>query len=125
VAAGAVAAGARIRVLAALASTLAPTVALIEEEAAAAGRPVTVTATVVAGAWDRFEAGDLTGYHAAIAAAVAEIGDADVVVLAQASMAAAAPAAHPVPVLSSPRLGLRAAAALTGHRPTAADAAAE
>ena len=71
----------------------------------------------MAGAWDRSEASDPAGYHAAIAAAVARIGDADVIALAQASMAAAAPAAHPVPVLSSPRLGLRATAALAGRAP--------
>ncbi|MFJ9412019.1 aspartate/glutamate racemase family protein [Streptomyces sp. NPDC101393] len=124
-AAAAVAAGARITVLAALESTLGPTADLITEEAERAGREVTVRTVLVPGAWERFEAGDTEGCLAAVAAAVDEVRDADAIVLAQASMAAAAerpraagrPAADgatggaaPV-VLSSPRRGLRAAAA--------------
>ncbi|WP_224283967.1 arylsulfatase [Streptomyces sp. LS1784] len=100
-----------IAVIAALAGTVGPTVALIDEEAARSGRPVTVTATVVDGAWDRFESGDQTGYLTTIAAAVEAVDDADVIVLAQASMADAAHrTTTAVPVLSSPALGLRAAA---------------
>ncbi|MEV0459868.1 hypothetical protein AB0H89_32355, partial [Catellatospora methionotrophica] len=77
------------------------------------GRSVTVSARVICGAWDRFEAGDLDGYLDRIAAALGEVTDADVIVLAQASMAPAAERnATTVPVLASPRLGLRAAAAL-------------
>ncbi|MEU6866717.1 aspartate/glutamate racemase family protein [Streptomyces sp. NPDC046876] len=109
-AAAAVRTGSRIVVLAALESTLAPTVALLAEEAG--GRAVGVTARVVAGAWDRFEAGDGPGYLALVAAAVdaVSVADADVVVLAQASMAgAAALTITPVPVLASPSLGLTAA----------------
>ncbi|MFE7532473.1 arylsulfatase [Kitasatospora sp. NPDC057542] len=99
-----------IAVIAALAGTVGPTVALIDEEAARSGRPVTVTATVVDGAWDRFESGDQTGYLTTIAAAVEAVDDADVIVLAQASMADAAHrTTTAVPVLSSPALGLRAA----------------
>ncbi|MFC7303666.1 aspartate/glutamate racemase family protein [Streptomyces monticola] len=109
----AVAAGRRIAVVAALDSTLGPTLALVEEEAARAGRPVDVRTHVVAGAWERFEAGDREGYLGAVATAVDRITGADVIVLAQASMAdAAARTATRVPVLSSPRPGLRAAAAL-------------
>lgn len=112
-AAAAVAAGARITVLAALATALAPTTALIEEEAARAGRTVTVRAQVICGAWDRFEAGDADGYLDRVAAALAGVTDADVIVLAQASMAPAADrGATTIPVLASPRLGLRAAATL-------------
>jgi hypothetical protein len=103
----------RIVTLAALASTIEPTVALIEQEAARAGRTVAVTATLIQGAWSRFEAGDDHGYLEAVASAVSAVEDADVIVLAQASMAPAADrATGPVPVLSSPRLGFRAAAAL-------------
>ncbi|WP_269856108.1 aspartate/glutamate racemase family protein [Streptomyces sp. RPT161] len=101
-----------IVVIAALASTVSPTVALIEEEATQSGRSVTVTATVVDGAWDRFEGGDQAGYLTAIATAVEAVDDADVIVLAQASMADAAnQTMTAIPVLSSPALGLRAAAA--------------
>jgi hypothetical protein len=100
----------RIVVVAALHSTLAPTAALIRDEAA--GRETELRTVLVEGAWERFEAGDRDGYLAAVAAAVDGIGDADVIVLAQASMAAAAErTGSRVPVLSSPRPGLRAAAA--------------
>ncbi|MEU8080068.1 aspartate/glutamate racemase family protein [Catellatospora citrea] len=112
-AAAAVAAGPRITVLAALATTLAPTTALIEEEAARAGRPVTVSAQMICGAWDRLESGDLDGYLDRVAAALAGVTDADVVVLAQASMAPVTErGVTDIAVLASPRLGLRAAAAL-------------
>ncbi|MFD5436900.1 aspartate/glutamate racemase family protein [Kitasatospora sp. NPDC127067] len=111
----------RIAVIAALAGTLGPTTALVDEEAARSGRPVTVTATVVDGAWERFESGDRAGYLTAIAAAVEAVVDADAVVLAQASMADAAQrTTTAVPVLSSPALGLRAAAAAAVSRPAQA-----
>lgn len=87
-------------VLAALESTLAPTLALLAEEGVDDARAV-----VVDGAWERWEAGDLDGYHRLVADEAERHPDA-VVVLAQASMApAAAQAAHPR-VLASPRLGL-------------------
>ncbi|MFJ5679408.1 aspartate/glutamate racemase family protein [Streptomyces sp. NPDC093097] len=124
-AAAAVAAGPRIAVLAALESTLAPTTELIAEEARRAGRPARVHQVLVPGAWERFEAGDRAGYLAAVADAARrerDSGRADVLVLAQASMAPAAehlPAdgrpGREVPVLSSPRSGLRAAARLAGE----------
>ncbi|UQX04059.1 aspartate/glutamate racemase family protein [Streptomyces sp. RerS4] len=107
-AAEAVRAGPRIVVLATVESTLAPTGELLAEEAA--GRPVAVRARVVPGAWELFEAGDTAGYLAAVARAADAVTEADVVVLAQASMAdAAALVRTPLPVLSSPRLGLDAA----------------
>ncbi len=112
-AAAAVEAGPRITVLAALATTLAPTTSLIEQEAARAGRTVEVCAQVICGAWDRFEAGDLDGYLDRVTTALAAVTGADVIVLAQASMAPAAErGATAIPVLASPRLGLRAAASL-------------
>ncbi|MGV9564141.1 aspartate/glutamate racemase family protein [Streptomyces sp. NPDC003480] len=109
-AAAAVAAGPRIVVLAALASTLEPTVALIRDEAG--GRPVRVRTMVVEGAWDLFEAGDASGYVRAVALAADTVTDADAIVLAQASMASARRFARTVvPVLASPGPGLAAAAA--------------
>ena len=63
-------------------------------------------------AWAHFEQGDHTGYIAAIAECLRRAaGDADVIVLAQASMADAAAlcADLPILILSSPRLGLEAA----------------
>ncbi|CAL9369815.1 aspartate/glutamate racemase family protein [Streptomyces pilosus] len=111
----AVAAGPRVVVLAALESTLGPTVALIDEEAGRARRSVDVRTVPVEGAWERFEAGDEAGYVRRVAHAADEVTGADVIVLAQASMAPAAPlTTTPVPVLSSPRPGL--AAAVTAAR---------
>ncbi len=112
-AAAAVTEGPAVTVLAAVTSTLAPTAALLAEEAERAGRRIDVRTVVVDGAWERFEAGDRDGYLRLIAAAVerADADGADAVVLAQASMAdAAARCAVRVPVLASPRTGLRAAA---------------
>ncbi|MEU8432749.1 aspartate/glutamate racemase family protein [Streptomyces sp. NPDC029216] len=112
-AAEAVRTGPRIVVLATVESTLAPTGELIAEEAA--GRAVSVRTQVVEGAWERFEAGDTDGYLRAVADAADAVSDADVIVLAQASMAGAAALARTgVPVLSSPGPGL--AAALLGGR---------
>ncbi|MFJ8213369.1 aspartate/glutamate racemase family protein [Streptomyces sp. NPDC096033] len=107
-AAEAVRRGPRIVVLAALASTLGPTGELLAEEAG--GRPVTVRSQVVAGAWERFEAGDAEGYLEAVARAADAVEEADVIVLAQASMAGAARLTRTgLPVLSSPAPGLAAA----------------
>lgn len=111
-AAAAVAVGPRVAVVAALESTLEPTLALVEDEARAAGRPVTVSTLLAAGAWARFEAGDRDGFAAAVAAAADSVTGADVIVLAQASMAPAQGlTTTSVPVLSSPRPGLAAGAA--------------
>ncbi|MEV5760858.1 aspartate/glutamate racemase family protein [Streptomyces tendae] len=111
-AAAAVAAGPRVLVLAALESTLAPTAALIEEEARRAGRPVELRTRVVDGAWSRFEAGDGEGYLRRVTDAADSVTGADVIVLAQASMAPARDATRvSVPVLASPAPGLAAGAA--------------
>ncbi|MFE2846157.1 aspartate/glutamate racemase family protein [Streptomyces scopuliridis] len=106
----AAAAADRVVVVAALDSTLGATVALIRQEAGE--RSIEVRTVLVEGAWERFEAGDRDGYLDAVAAAVDAITEADVIVLAQASMADAAErAASDIPVFSSPRPGLNAAAA--------------
>ncbi|MGI5379801.1 aspartate/glutamate racemase family protein [Streptomyces sp. CA-251387] len=113
-AAAAVAMGARVVVLATAESTLGPTVTLIEDEAHRAGRPVDVRTRLVEGAFARFEAGDTQGCARLVARAADEVTDADVILLAQASMT---PAQHltttAVPVLSSPRPGLAAGAEAT------------
>ncbi|HVP28492.1 MAG TPA: hypothetical protein VMW35_04945 [Myxococcota bacterium] len=108
----AVAAGRRIAIVAALASTFAPTRALLEDEARRAARRVELRDVLCAGAWPLFEAGDRAGYRDRVAAAAREAGAAcDVVVLAQASMAEAAAlcADAGTKVLASPRLGVVAA----------------
>jgi hypothetical protein len=98
----------RVAVLATLESTLGPTGRLVERSAA--GSPVTVRATIVPGAAERADAGDRAGADELIAGAVRAVADAaDVVVLAQASMAGAAAAAGvAVPVLTSPAGGVAA-----------------
>ncbi|MFH7598653.1 aspartate/glutamate racemase family protein [Streptomyces racemochromogenes] len=112
-AAEAVRRGPRVVVLAALASTVGPTEELLAEEAGS--RAVRVRSEVVEGAWQRFEAGDADRYAGLVARAADRVADADVIVLAQASMAGAARLARTrVPVLSSPAPGL--AAALLGGR---------
>lgn len=126
-AAAAVRAGPAVAVVATVASTLAPTAALITEEAGRAGRTrrsrrslerrtVDVRTVLVDGAWERFEAGDREGHLRLVADAVERVaGSVDAVVLAQASMADAADRVSVgVPVLASPRTGLRAAARLCG-----------
>lgn len=110
-AAAAVAAGPRIVVVATVASTLEPTVALVEEEARRTGRPVDIRTAFVDGAFALFEAGDSDGCARLVADAADAVTDADAIVLAQASMTPAqALTATATPVLSSPRPGLAAAA---------------
>ncbi|MFI6106239.1 aspartate/glutamate racemase family protein [Streptomyces sp. NPDC051310] len=112
-AAAAAAMGRRIVVVAALPSTVEPTAELVREEAGR--RTPRISALLVDGAWALFEAGDRDGYLDAVAAAVDGVRDADAIVLAQASMAGAtARTRTAVPVLSSPRPGLAAAAAAAG-----------
>ncbi|MEV6570963.1 aspartate/glutamate racemase family protein [Streptomyces sp. NPDC051577] len=107
-AAEAVRIGDRITVLASLESTLAPTVALLAEEAGT--RSVSIRTRLVAGAWARFEAGDEAGSLALVVEAIDAVTDADVILLAQGSMAgAAASATTRIPVLTGPARGLAAA----------------
>ncbi|MER5308493.1 arylsulfatase [Streptomyces sp. NPDC002773] len=113
----------RVIVVAALRSTLEPTVALIAEESG----PETsiITTAVVDEAWELFETGDRDGYLDAVAAAVDRAPwtgtDDSVVVLAQASMADAVERMTTRrPVLASPRPGLAAAAAAVAAARTAA-----
>ena len=111
-AAAAVAAGPRVVVVATSESTFGPTVTLVEEEARRAGLPTDVRTLFVDGAWALFRAGDTEAYVRTVADAVDSIpGDsADAIILAQASMTPAQLlTTTPVPVLSSPRLGLAAA----------------
>jgi hypothetical protein len=119
----AVAAGRHILVVACLTSTLAPTAALLRACAAASEREVQIETMLLPTAWHWFQDGNEPAFHRAIAEAVLESAvTADAVVLAQASMAPAAALLTqvPVPVLSSPRLGVAAALArLTGQRAAA------
>jgi hypothetical protein len=126
--AAAAAAHRRIAVVAAVAGTLGPTEALIREEAAKrsgpAGAPlVEVVPVLLEDAWGRFLAGDREGYLDAVATgadAAGATGAADVIVLAQASMAGATTrTTTPLPVLTSPPTGFRAAMAAMAGAPAA------
>jgi glutamate racemase len=100
----------RITVLATLAATLGPTGRLIERAAKTAAADVVVTAVVVDGAVAARDAGDRATHDRLIQQAVRE-ADGDVLVLAQASMAAAAvDAGAGAPVLTSPEGGVAALA---------------
>ncbi|NRF71788.1 Asp/Glu/hydantoin racemase [Aquincola sp. S2] len=106
--------GPRVLVVAAVQSTLEPTSALLRESAAALDRAIEIRTVLAEGAWARFVAGDRAGYLDTVVRCVREaVGDADVIVLAQASMAPAAEALQDlgVDVLSSPRLGVQSIAA--------------
>jgi len=110
----AVSCGSRVTVPAALQSTIAPTVAVIREVAGSQGLDPAVAEVIITEAWDFFERGDLAGYASVIAAKIDSLHPApDVIVLAQASMAAAADLCTiGVPVLTSPRSAVEAAVAL-------------
>jgi hypothetical protein len=109
----AVTTGRRILVAACVPTTIGPTSDLIKKVAREAGRPVEIAVVLIAEAWPKFLAGDVAGYDAMIVERLtAEKGTADVVVLAQASMAGAAAETERrlgIPVLTSPRLGVAAA----------------
>ena len=105
----AVATGDRIAVLATLPTTLEPTLALIGERADLAGARPTVVSEVIDGAFAAVSGGDRAAHDRLVADAITRVAaDADVVVLAQASMASAADATHvDVPVLTSLRPGIQ------------------
>ena len=113
--------GQRIGVIATLPSTLNPTVALIQDRAAAAGKQVTLSTQVVEGAFAAVMSSDGAKHDQLVEAALRQMAKtSDVIVLAQASMSrvvAAMPAgAIGVPVLSSPRLAIEHLAGLLSGR---------
>lgn len=107
--------GARVGVLATLATTLQPTAELVERRAIAAGKDVEVDARVCDGAFDALQAGDRDRHDELVRDDLRElISGVDVVVLAQASMARVADTLDEaaVPILASPRLGMQRVAEL-------------
>ena len=107
----AVARGARIGVLATLSSTLAPTAELIRRTAAEAGRDVEVRDRVCEGAFEALRATDTERHDELVLGGLTQLlGWADVIVLAQASMARVldrlSEEQRRTPILSSPRLGM-------------------
>ncbi|MDR1236956.1 MAG: aspartate/glutamate racemase family protein [Propionibacteriaceae bacterium] len=97
----------RVAVLAALDSTIGPTLALLEETAASARANIQFQSEVVAGAWEARTHGAEERANNLIATAIERVASqADAVVLAQASMAGAAALANTaVPVLTSLKSG--------------------
>ena len=114
--AAAVTMGQRVAVLATLRTTLDPTIDLIRRSAASAGWTGTITAELADGAFQKLASGDTAGHDAMIADHLRRLAPkVDVIVLAQASMARALALVqdelHPLPVLTSPDLGMRHIAA--------------
>jgi len=107
--------GRKIAIVAALASTLAPTRALLESAARESRVDVEVVDEPCLDAWALYEAGDFGGFHRRVARHVEALDPSvDAAVLAQASMAPAAQmASAAIPVLASPRLGVEAAISRT------------
>ncbi|WP_248294764.1 hypothetical protein [Actinoplanes sp. TBRC 11911] len=108
----AVAAGARIAVLYAVASTWGPTRTLLAEAGARAITPVPCL-----DAWALFAGGELEAYAQMVAREARKAAaEADVIVLAQASMASAATllADLTIPVLTSPRIAVERAVRMLG-----------
>lgn len=106
----AVLAGERISVFATLQSTLRPTVDLIRRKAERCGRKVQVNTVLVEGAYKRLMQGDREEHDRRICEAVqACLDTSDVIVLAQASMAAAIShaAIEKNRILTSPGPGIR------------------
>lgn len=106
--------GRRVAVVFTAASTEAPSVALLREHAVRLGRDTEIQPRLVEGAFAALGAGDRARHDALVRAAAAEAARvADVVVLAQASMAHLAEtlaAETGKPVLSSPDLAVAAIA---------------
>jgi hypothetical protein len=107
--------GRPVLMVAALESTLAPTMALLQASAKRLGTNPRTDKLVVNGAWEHFLSGERQKYIDAIVNAVSSAdASSSVVVLAQASMAPAASALERlgITVLSSPRLGVEHAVSL-------------
>lgn len=105
----AVARGGKIAVFATLRSTLDPTVSLIRRKAEKAGAQVQVETVLVEGAYQALMDGDKAAHDQKIAEAVAaRLETADVIVLAQASMASAIASLENAgeKVLTSPAMGM-------------------
>lgn len=105
-------AGRRIAVAATFATTMAPTLDLLRQCAREAGKDPQIQEFLFDTARAAFEAGDTEAYLDIIAVGLRQAAQsADVIVLAQASMAPALARLkqRPVPILSSPESGLAAA----------------
>jgi Asp/Glu/hydantoin racemase len=101
--------GKRIGVAATISTTLEPTIQLIEETATLRGRAVEIVPSLCRGAFEAVLAGDTEKHDAMVAEALTTLREhADVIVLAQASMARVLAKLSPggIPILSSPELAM-------------------
>lgn len=117
----AIATGSRIGVVATLPTTLQPTVELIQRRATQQGKAIEVVSTLCEGAFQAVAAGDTETHDRLVADGIRELmGQVDVIVLAQASMARAAgtlsEAERSVPILSSPQLAVASAQGVLQNR---------
>lgn len=106
--------GRRIGVAATLRTTLEPTIALLQEKAAAAGREIEIVESLSLGAFDAVLAGDTKTHDRILSESlIRDMRGVDLVVLAQASMARVVKemptGAVEAPVLSSPELAVQRA----------------
>jgi Asp/Glu/hydantoin racemase len=105
--------GSRIGVVATLATTLEPTAELVARRAREAGKDVQVVSHLCDGAFEALTAGDRDRHDELVREGLRQVmSQTDVVVLAQASMARVVEDDPPVPILSSPRLGMERVAEL-------------
>ena len=105
--------GKRIGVVATLRTTLGPTVRLVRATAARLGKDVEIVEELTEGAFDKLIAGDRKGHNEMVIGAIRQLATrVDVIARAQGSMTALLPdlGETPVPVLTSPRLGVQRAA---------------
>ena len=116
--------GRKIGVMATLCTTLEPTVALLRAKAAEAGIQIEIIESLSDGAFEAVVSGDQTTHDRLLTAALKnDVKDADIIVLAQASMASVLKSLPPgtisIPILTSPELAVMAARdvieALDGH----------
>ncbi|WP_311270652.1 aspartate/glutamate racemase family protein [Sphingobium sp. WCS2017Hpa-17] len=110
----AVAAGNKVGVLATLSTTLAPTAALVRRVAEESGRDIEIVEHVCEGAFEAVMAGDGATHDRIVGEALTgKMAGMDAILFAQASMARALAAlpegAVPVPVFTSPELGVERA----------------
>jgi len=107
--------GTRIGVIATLQTTLGPTCRLIERTAKRKRRKINIVPHLVQGAFEELVSGNRAKHNQMVISGIQELAlSVDVVVCAQGSMVAILPALGqtPVPVLTSPRLGVSQAAAV-------------
>jgi Asp/Glu/hydantoin racemase len=108
----AVSSGKRIGVIATLSTTLEPTSDLVKRRAAAAGKEIELVSRLCEGAFDALMDGDSATHDKMVASALKQLSkEADVILLAQASMARVVDtldaADKRVPILASPAIAIK------------------